>query len=280
MPQWATPELTITSVIDILAVATLIYNFALGLRGHRAMHVLNGIAILALVYGIAVFLKLELLRGVLAWLAPYTPFALLVIFQAEIRRLLSKIGHIRWLGLGEQLERREMVDEIVLAVEHLTSSKHGALIAIEREISLKQFIDGGVGMDAMISRDLLCSIFLPGTPLHDGAAIVQGDRIAAAACFLPLAPASGSARKLGTRHLAAVGVTEDSDALAVVVSEETGQVSFAVRGELESDISVQRLRELLTRHAASSGETSERHAAAQIEGSGDELPAIRDLDQP
>src|SRR5262249_40220672 len=158
---WATPELTVTSVIDILAVAILIYNFALGLRGHRAMHVLSGIAILALFYGVAVVLKLELLRSVLAWLAPYTPFALIVIFQAEIRRLLSKIGHIRWLGLGEQLERREMVDEIVLAVEHLTSAQHGALIAIEREISLKQFIDGGVGMDAMISRDLLCSIFLP-----------------------------------------------------------------------------------------------------------------------
>lgn len=277
MPQWATPELTITSVIDILAVAVLIYNFALGLRGHRAMHVLNGIAVLALVYGIAVLLKLELLRSVLAWLAPYTAFALIVIFQAEIRRLLGRIGHIRWLGLGQQLERREMVDEIVLAVEHLTGARHGALIAIEREISLKQFIDGGVGMDAMVSRDLLCSIFLPGTPLHDGAAIVQGDRIAAAACFLPLAPASGSARKLGTRHLAAVGVTEESDALAVVVSEETGQIAFAVRGELETDLSLQRLRDLLTRYTVSRGEPAEREPAAEVERPGEEL--LRHPDQ-
>jgi diadenylate cyclase len=280
MPEWATPQLTITSVIDILAVAALIYNLALVLRGHRAMHVLNGIAILALVYGVAFWLKLELLRSVLATIAPYTAFALIVIFQAEIRRLLSRIGRIRWLGLGQQLERREMVDEIVLAVEHLTGARHGALIAIEREISLKQFIDGGVGLDAMISRDLLCSIFLPGTPLHDGAAIVQGDRIAAAACFLPLAPASGTARKLGTRHLAAVGVTEESDALAVVVSEETGQISFAARGELEQEVSLQRLRDLLTRYTGGRGEPAEREPAGDLERSGEEIPAIRHSDHP
>jgi diadenylate cyclase len=253
MPQAWLPflqRLSIISVIDILAVAVLIYNFALMLRGRRAMHVLNGLAILGLVYGAAVWLKLELLRAVLEALAPYIPIALIVMFQAELRRLLARIGRVRWLGLGGQLERRELVDEIVLAVEQMSEDKVGALIVLEREIGLRTFIESGVALDATLSRDLLCSIFHPKGALHDGAVIVQGDRVAAAACFLPLATGAASARKHGTRHLAALGVTEESDAIAVIVSEETGQIALAVRGELETDLSIARLRELLTHHTA------------------------------
>lgn len=248
------PKLTVLSVIDILAVALLIYNFLRMLRGRRALHVLTGMLVLVGVYLLAVGLRLDLLRSVLAALAPYSAIALIIMFQAEIRRSLVRIGRIRWLGLGGQLERREMFDEIILAVEQLSSEKTGALIVLEREVGLRTFIESGVALDALVSRDLLCSIFHPGTQLHDGAVIIQGDRIAAAACFLPLNTHPVTARKLGTRHRAAIGVTEEADALAIAVSEETRQISIAWRGELEQDVSLDRLRERLIHHAT--GRTS------------------------
>ena len=244
-------KFTILSAVDILAVAILIYNFVLMLRGRRAMHVLNGLAVLAVVYGLALALKLELLRAVLAAVAPYTAIAVIVMFQTEIRRALARIGRVRWLGLGGQLERRELVEEVVLAAEHLSNHKVGALIVIERDIGLRTFVESGVGLDAILSRDLLCSIFEPGGPLHDGAVIVQGDRVAAAACFLPLAVGgSTGVRRHGTRHSAAVGVTEESDAIAIVVSEETGGIGLAVRGEMKPQLSGQGLRDLLTLYTA------------------------------
>jgi len=175
------PKLTIISVIDILAVAFLIYQFIMIVRGRRAAHVLTGIWILCLVYLISVWARMELLRSVLAALAPYTVIALIVMFQSDIRRLLARIGRSRWLGLGGQLERREMVDEIILAVQHLAELKTGALIVVERDSGLRTFIESGVPLDAAVSRDLLCAIFYQGGTLHDGAVIVQGDRVAAAA---------------------------------------------------------------------------------------------------
>src|SRR5579863_7823303 len=249
MPQLTLPtlpKLTITSVIDILAVAILIYQFILMVRGRRAAHILYGLWVLAGAYLIALWAHLELLRSVLAGLAPYTAFALIVMFQSEIRRLLARIGRFRWLGLEGQLERREIADEIILAVQHMIDSKIGALIVIERDIGLRTFIESGVALDAVVSRDLLCSIFERGGALNDGAAIIQGDRVAAAACFLPLTTNPVMLRRMGTRHRAAIGVTEESDALAVVVSEETGQISIASRGDLESDVTLERVRERLT----------------------------------
>src|SRR5438105_8165834 len=139
-------KLTILSVVDILAVAFLIYNFILMLRGRRAMHVLGGLAVLALVYLASVQLKLRLLQWVLAGLAPYTVFALIVMFQAEVRRLLARLGRFSWLGLGGQLERREVADEIVLAVEHMSTERIGALIVLEREIGLRTFVESGVAL--------------------------------------------------------------------------------------------------------------------------------------
>src|SRR5262249_37391152 len=148
-------KFTISSAVDILAVAILIYNFVLVLRGRRAMHVLNGIAVLAIIYGLAAIFKLELLRTVLATLAPYTAIAVIVMFQTEIRRGLARIGRIRFFfGLGGQLERRELVDEIVLAAEDLSSDKIGGLIVLERDIGLRTFVESGVGLDAVLSRDL------------------------------------------------------------------------------------------------------------------------------
>jgi len=246
------PQLTPARVIDILAVAYLIYQFVAIVRGRRAAHILSGLWILAVIYLMAVWFKLELLRTVLATLAPYTAIALIVMFQSEIRRLLARMGR-GWLGLGGQLERREVIDEIIAAVGQMSRQKTGALIVVEREIGLRTFVESGVALDAVVSRDLLCSIFHPGAALHDGAVILQGDRVGASACFLPLAM-STVAPGLGTRHRAAIGITEETDALAIVVSEQTGQISLAARGEMEPDVSLNRVRERLSRHVP--GQTS------------------------
>jgi diadenylate cyclase len=265
MPQISLPvipKLTFTSVIDILAVAILIYQLLVIIRGRRAAYVLSGLWVLTVVYLIAYYAHLELLRSVLAALAPYTAIALIVMFQSEIRRLLARIGRSRWLGLGGQLERREVVDEILLAVEQMSELKMGALIVVERDIGLRTFIESGVALNANVSRDLLCAIFHPGAALHDGAVILQGEHIAAAACFLPLTMNPGMLRKLGTRHRAAIGVTEETDCLAIVVSEETGHVSLGARGELEPDVSIDRVRERLT--IATSGRHRERTVERQF----------------
>lgn len=245
---WA--KLTPIAMLDILAVAFLIYQFVVMIRGRRAAHVLTGLWILVVIYLVSVWAGLDLLRTVLATLAPYTAIALIVMFQSDLRRMLARVGRSRWLGLGGQLERREMVDEIILAIQQMAEWKTGALIVIEQEIGLRTFVESGVGLDAMISRDLLCAIFHPGGALHDGAVIVQGDRIAAAACFLPLTTNPALLRRLGTRHRAAIGITEETDAIAIVVSEETRQISIASRGDIEPDVSLDRVRERLT-HASS-----------------------------
>jgi diadenylate cyclase len=242
------PKLTPRAIIDILAVAALIYQFILIVRGRRAAHILTGLWVLGLVYLIAVWARLELLRSVLAALAPYTAIALIVMFQSEIRRLLARIGRSRWLGLGGQLERRELADEVILAFQQLIEMKAGALIVIERDIGLRTFTESGVALDAAVSRDLLCSIFHQGGALHDGAVIIQGDRVAAAACFLPLTTNPLLQRRLGTRHRAAIGVTEETDSLALVLSEEDQRISIASRGDLEQDVTLDRVRERLTRH--------------------------------
>lgn len=242
------PRLTFTSALDILVVAALIYQFFLIVRGRRAAHILVGVAILASVYlGASVF-RLELLRTILATIAPYTAFALIVVFQSDIRRVLARIGRRRFLGFGE-LERREVADEILLALSQLSQQHIGALIVVERNIGLRTFVESGLNLDACISRDLLLSIFYPKTALHDGAVIVHGDRIVAAACFLPLTTRPELTAKLGTRHRAAIGVTEETDCLALVVSEETGRISVASAGEIELDVKVERINEILTKRS-------------------------------
>lgn len=243
------PKITPTSVVDILAVAILTYNFVQVMRGRRVVNILSGLSIVGLVYGIAVLTHLELLRSVLAALAPYTAIALIVMFQSELRRMLARIGRSRWLGLGGQLERRELADEILLAIGNMAEERTGALIVVERDIGLRTFVESGVALDANVSRDLLCSIFLRRGALHDGAVIIQGSRVAAAACFLPLTTNPSLSRRLGTRHRAAIGITEETDALAIVVSEETGQISIAFRSDIEPDVTMDRVREYILRHS-------------------------------
>ena len=259
------PPLTFTAAIDILIVAALIYQFLLIIRGRRAAHVLMGMCVLVLIYGIASWAKLELLRTILTTLAPYTPIALIVMFQAELRRALARLGRRPFLGVS-QLERRELTQEVVLAAARMSQSKTGALIVVERKIGLRTFIESGVGLDAMVSRDLLCSIFYPGGALHDGAVIIQGDRLAAAGCFLPLTTNPMLVTELGTRHRAAIGISEESDCVAIVVSEETGKISAALFGEIEIDVPLERVEHLLSdrleHHDRRSPMAQSRHAAA------------------
>lgn len=228
------PTAALISLLDILAVAFLLYQFFTMIHGRRAFHIVAGLGVLAGIYGIAVVARFQLLRTLMETMAPYTAFGLIVIFQSEIRRFLARIGRRRWIFAGEGARRHEVAEEIALAVSDLAASRTGAIIVLERDIGLRTFIESGVRIDGLLSRNLLLAIFHPDGALHDGAVIVQGDRIAAAACFLPLSVNPRLASTMGTRHRAAVGISEESDCLAIVVSEETGTISAAVSGELIS----------------------------------------------
>lgn len=237
------PQMTLRGVIDILVVGFLIYQALMIVRGTRAGHILTGILMTVTLYLVAVWARLEVLRWVLSYIVPYTALAVIILFQSEIRRTLARVGRKRLLGRG--FRRPEATDEILLAINRFSQEKTGALIVMERDIGLRTFVESGVRLDARLSRDLLLAIFQPDGALHDGAVIIQGDRLAAAACFLPLTMNPELSRRLGTRHRAAIGVTEESDCLAIIVSEERGSVSVAQGGELEMDISIERLGQRL-----------------------------------
>ncbi len=242
------PRITLTSIVDILIVAFVIYQCMMLLRGRRAAPILAGIFILIFVYLVATWAHLELLRTILATAAPFTPVALIVMFQSELRRMLARLGRTQLFGSSGRLQRREMVQEIVLAVSEMAQQKVGALIVMERDIGLRTFIESGVSLHADISRDLLRAIFEPNAALHDGAVIIQRERIAAAACFLPLTMNPQLLGNLGTRHRAAIGITEEADCLSIIVSEETGNISVAAFGEIESNITPNRLEERIGQH--------------------------------
>ncbi len=238
-------ELTLTAVIDILVVAFLIYQVAILVRGTRAAHILLGIIVIGLVHSVALWAQLEVLQSILSGLMPYTAIAVVVLFHPEIRRALARLGRRRF---GRSSRRRESTEEILLAVAKLSEDKTGALIVIERDIGLRTFIESGVPLDARVSRDLLLSIFQKGQALHDGSVILQKDRVCAAACFLPLTMNPSVSLQLGTRHRAAIGITEESDCLSIIVSEETGDISVAAGGEIEKGIDLKRLRERVLGH--------------------------------
>jgi diadenylate cyclase len=186
-----------------------------------------------------------------------------VMFQSEIRRMLARIGRRPFAGFT-QLERREVAEEILLAVSQLSQQKIGALVVVERKIGMRTFVESGITLDAKVSRDLLCSIFQPLGALHDGAVIVHGDRVAAAACFLPLTTNPLLSSNLGTRHRAAIGITEEADCISLVVSEETGRISMARQGDIELNVPLERIEQALT------GTLPTRHAPAPRES---HLPA-------
>jgi diadenylate cyclase len=189
------------------------------------------------------WLQLETVNWVIRNLAGYVVFAIIVLFQADIRRALAHFGRAPFFRYFERAQSAdETIEELVATAANLASRRTGAIIVIERQIGLRNYIEGGIPLDALVTYDLMASIFHPGSPLHDGAAIIQGDRVAAAACFLPLSVNPRLGRELGTRHRAALGLTEENDAVAIVVSEETGSISLVRDGKIERGISPEVLR--------------------------------------
>ena len=234
-------QVTARDVLDVGIIAYLLYRLFRFIRGTQTTHiVLGAVGVVALSLS-ATLLELRLLTGLLQHVTPYVAFAGIVVFQAEIRKLLASIGRTLF-GRSGPSSTDDVLDEIVLAAQSLASARTGALIVFERDMGLKSFAETGVRLDAVVTYDLLCNIFTPGSPLHDGAVVVQADRLSAAACFLPLTVNPELSRTLGSRHRAAIGVTEDTDAVALVVSEETGKISIALKGEIEHGLSPDELR--------------------------------------
>jgi diadenylate cyclase len=239
---------TLRNAADIAFVFIIVYVLLKLVRGTRALPTAVGMVSLGLLYWLAVAQDLATLEFVLRGAALYIGVAIIVLFQAEIRQALIYFGNrLRFPILRRQRGAmgETIYDEMVLATTTLSSEKIGALIVIERNVGLRNFIDAGVQLDARISYDLLVTIFNTEAPLHDGAVIIQRDRIAAASCFLPLTKNPSISRELGTRHRAAIGITEDTDAISVVVSEETGLISYIENGRLKRNLDTNQLRSLL-----------------------------------
>src|SRR2546421_8615958 len=208
-----------------------------------------GLVLIVAFFYFSRWIRLETVSWMLTNILPYFVFAIIVVFQHEIRRALAHFGQAPLFTGFSSINRNEFYDEIILAVTTLAANQTGALIVIERDIGLKTYIESGIALDAALSYDLLVTIFNPSVPLHDGAVVVQSGRVAAAACFLPLTVKPRLSKELGTRHRAAIGVTEETDAIAIIVSEENGVVSFAHNGDIErfldADGLKQRLRDVL-----------------------------------
>jgi len=237
--------------VDILAVALIAYTLLRLIRGTRAVQMVVGLLIVFLVYQVAVSLRLVALREVLRTLIFYLPFGIIVLFAQELRRALATFGRTPlWFS---SYHAEEMISDIVLAMTSLSTRRIGALIVIERREGLKTYIENGVRLDSAVSYDLLVTLFAPGTPLHDGAVIISGERVAAASCFLPLSLKEGLSKRFGTRHRAAIGISEETDALAIVVSEERGTISMARNGELLDELDAKSLRDTLLREFAAAG---------------------------
>jgi diadenylate cyclase len=242
-------QMSLRSVIDIAAVALIVYGVLKLIKGTRAMQIVYGLMALTAIFFVARWYQLQGLEFLLRNAFLYLGIAIIVIFHPEIRAGLTKFGKYIPRPFGVRGSRRSdeetREEEVILAATTLSADRTGALIIFERTVRLDNFVDTGVQLDARVSYDLLVTIFNPRTPLHDGAVIIRGDRIAAASCFLPLTLNPQLSKELGTRHRAAIGITEDSDAVAVVVSEETGIISFASAGQITRHLDAAGLREAL-----------------------------------
>jgi len=254
-------EFGLRDVLDLGIIAFLLHRLFKFVRGTQATHiVLGGLGVVAL-FIIATLFELRLLSLLLGNVLPYVAFAAIVVFQTEIRKLLASIGRTLF-GRSGPSSADDVLDEIVLAAQSLSSARTGALIVFERDMGLKSFAETGVRLDAAVTYDLLCNIFTPGSPLHDGAVVIQADRLSAAACFLPLTVNPELSRTLGSRHRAAIGVTEDTDAVALVVSEETGTVSLVSSGAMTRLADPKELSEALRATLRRRGAVSARHRVA------------------
>jgi diadenylate cyclase len=251
LPVASLSRLNLRAALDILIIAIFIYFLLKLLRGTRAVQMLVGIALLFAFYRGAQWARLEMVEWLLTTMLPYIAIALIILFQPEIRRALSRVGRNLSMISFATRNPKGTYDDIVMAAEYFSQNRIGALVVVERQAGLRTYIESGIPLDAKLSYDLLLSIFRPGSPLHDGAVIVEGLRVAAAGCFLPLSLNPMISKQLGTRHRAAIGITEDSDCLVVLVSEETGSISVASAGVIDTNLSPEdlsdRLREMVSR---------------------------------
>ena len=238
-------DFTWADVLDILIVAFIIYELLQFIRGTHAVQMALGAVVLVVLYWTSKLFNLQTVNWLLETFMPYLVFGVIVVFQAEIRKVLAHVGKTPFLRGFSTQRSEEPIDEVVLAATTLSSQHTGAIMVLESEMGLRSYIETGIALDAIVTYDLLISIFNPKTPLHDGAVVIQGNRVAAAACFLPLTVNPELSRTLGSRHRAAIGVTEDTDALAVVVSEETGTISLVAGGKIRRGLDGRELKQAL-----------------------------------
>jgi diadenylate cyclase len=231
--------------IEVAIVAYVLYRALLLIQGTRAVQMLIGIVVLVFVYALAWLAKLTMITYMLGIVFTYGAFAALVIFQPELRAALAHLGQSRVTRFLRRMEESEVAEEVANAVERLSRSGIGAIIVVEREVGLGEYVQSGSEMQAKVSADLLATIFTPYSPLHDGAVVIRGDTIIGAGCILPLSQAPISDRTLGTRHRAALGLTEETDALVVIVSEETSTISISQRGRLQRGLTPSQVRDVL-----------------------------------
>ena len=243
----------VTLILDLAIVIYIIYKFIKSARNSRVWQLLKGIILIVLITILSGILQFRILNFILTVFMPYGVIALMIIFQPELRRMLEQLGTnklTKYFGIEKDLatKTKEDIYKVIIAAEELAKEKTGALIVIERDIQIKDIIDTGVAINAEVSPQLLVNLFTPNTPLHDGAVIISKNKIAAAACILPLADDKDIARELGTRHRAALGISKESDAIAVVVSEETGKISVAKDGTLIADVKEDALKKILIKY--------------------------------
>jgi len=251
--------------VDILIVAIVLYEILKLIKGTRAVQMALGAGLLVAMFYVSSWAQLSTVNWFIRNMVGYVVFALIVLFQADIRRALAHFGRARFFrSLMRADGGDEVVEELAVAASMLSGQRIGAIIAVEREIGLRNFIEAGIPLDATLTYDLIVTIFRPGSPLHDGAVIVQGERVAAAACFLPLTVNPFVSKDYGTRHRAGIGLTEETDAVAIIVSEETGTISLALAGQIERGLSIDELRARLRELISAARPAPDRREARSV----------------
>ena len=233
-------------LVDIILMSIILYRLLLIIKGTRAAQMLIGLGVLVLASLLSSYFELYTIEWLIQSFWAQIVIAIIIIFQPEIRRALAQMGETQFLHTLTSAEELKSLEEIVRAAIALSNRKIGALIAIERDTSLKDFVEMGTPLDAKVSKEILLSLFHPTSPIHDGAVVIRGNRIVAAGCFLPITMSPEISRSLGTRHRAGLGLTEETDAVVIIISEETGDVSMAINGKLETHLDMGTLRDVLT----------------------------------
>ncbi|MBS4216459.1 MULTISPECIES: diadenylate cyclase CdaA [Neobacillus] len=254
----------ISSTIDIVLVWYVIYKLINIIKGTKAVQLLKGIFVILLVKVASDFFGLTTLSWMMEQVITYGFLAIIIIFQPELRRALEQLGRGRFFSRSnnpEDEDQEKTVEAIMKATDYMAKRRIGALISIERETGMSDYIETGIGLNSRISSELLINIFIPNTPLHDGAVIIQRNNVAAAACYLPLSESPFISKELGTRHRAALGISEVTDSITVVVSEETGAISLTKNGELHRDLKADEFREILTNELLDQHKTKQASSA-------------------